>query len=114
MAEQRTPHLVCYDIRDDRRLRCTHRTLLAWGLRLQYSIFLCPLTPRERYRLTEVLRRVIDERVDDLRIYSLEPQRAIHYQGRYPVPDGLIVPGVDLIAIDEAGSGANIALCDAD
>jgi len=96
MAEHASPHLVCYDIREDRRLRRIHRLLQAWGLRMQYSVFECWLTRRDRYQLTELLRRTIDERVDDVRIYSLEPRATIHYQGCAPVPPGLVVEGLHM------------------
>lgn len=106
MADRRSAHLVCYDIRENRRLRRVHRILQGWGLRMQYSVFQCLLSHRERFRLTEVLRRVIDERVDDLRIYTLQPGCTIHYQGSVPVPSGLIVEGLDLEPIDSCPPSA--------
>lgn len=32
-------YLVCYDVRDPRRLQRVHRHLLAVGIPLQYSVF---------------------------------------------------------------------------
>ena len=64
---------------------------------MQYSVFHCWLTHRERGRLTEVLRRTIDTRVDDVRIYSLAPATAIHYQGPAPLPSGLIIDGLVML-----------------
>ena len=50
--------LVCYDIRDDRRLRRVAKLLEGHGERLQYSFFRVRLTPtdeeRLRWKLTEL------------------------------------------------------------
>jgi CRISPR-associated protein Cas2 len=54
----RTWHLVCYDIRDDARLRKVARLLEGYGERLQYSVFRCRLTPREEERLRWELTRL--------------------------------------------------------
>ncbi len=50
-------YLVCYDIRDDARLRRVARLLEGYGDRLQYSVFRCRLTPREEERLRWELTR---------------------------------------------------------
>jgi CRISPR-associated protein Cas2 len=51
--------LVCYDIRDDKRLRKAAKHMEGYGSRLQYSVFRCWLAPREmerlRWELTELL-----------------------------------------------------------
>jgi CRISPR-associated protein Cas2 len=51
--------LVCYDVREDKRLRKAARHMEGHGTRVQYSIFRCWLTPREmeklRWELTELL-----------------------------------------------------------
>lgn len=53
-------YLVCYDIRDDHRLRRAAKKLEGTGERLQYSVFRCWLTPRDlqrlRWELTEILQ----------------------------------------------------------
>ena len=52
-------YLVCYDVRDDKRLRKTARHMEGYGERVQYSVFRCWLTPRQmerlRWELTELL-----------------------------------------------------------
>ena len=49
--------LVCYDIRDDRRLRRVAKLLEGHGTRVQYSVFRVRLTTKEeerlRWRLTQ-------------------------------------------------------------
>jgi CRISPR-associated protein Cas2 len=51
--------LVCYDVRDEKRLRRTAKHMEGYGERVQYSVFRCWLTPREaerlRWELTELL-----------------------------------------------------------
>lgn len=89
MADRALPHLVCYDIREPRRLRRVHATLRRWGLPLQYSVFHVMLTHRGRKRLAEILRDTIDERADDVRIYALQTGATISYQGHPPVSPGL-------------------------
>jgi CRISPR-associated protein Cas2 len=52
--------LVCYDVRDPKRLRRTAKHMEGYGSRLQYSVFRCWMTPREmerlRWELTELLK----------------------------------------------------------
>jgi CRISPR-associated protein Cas2 len=46
MARRR--FLVAYDIRDDRRLRSIATCMEGYGTRVQYSVFVCDLSDRER------------------------------------------------------------------
>jgi len=52
--------LVCYDVRDPKRLRRTAKHLEGYGERMQYSVFRCWMTQgtmqRLRWELTELLR----------------------------------------------------------
>lgn len=45
MARRR--HLIAYDIANPKRLRKVIRTMESFGVRLQYSVFLCDLTRSE-------------------------------------------------------------------
>jgi CRISPR-associated protein Cas2 len=51
--------LVCYDVRDAKRLRKAAKHLEGYGERMQYSVFRCWLTVRQmqqlRWELTELL-----------------------------------------------------------
>lgn len=62
--------LVCYDVRDDRRLRRVAKILEGYGERLQYSVFRCRLSTRERERLRWELSKVM-EKEDDLLVVPL-------------------------------------------
>lgn len=52
--------LVCYDIRDPKRLRQAAKKLEGFGHRMQYSVFRCWMTPKQaeelRWKLTEQLK----------------------------------------------------------
>jgi CRISPR-associated protein Cas2 len=50
---------VCYDVRDEARLRQVARLLEGYGERVQYSVFRCRLTPRELERLRWELGKVV-------------------------------------------------------
>lgn len=67
----RRRYLVCYDIRDPRRLRETHRAVAAFGDFLQYSLYVCDLSGAERIRLMDLLRDIIDHRVDSVVVFDL-------------------------------------------
>lgn len=47
----RRRYLVAYDIRDDRRLRAVAVCMEGYGTRVQYSVFVCDLTDREKFLL---------------------------------------------------------------
>ncbi len=64
-------YLVCYDIRDAKRLRRVHRTLKAYGEPWQYSVFYCNLRAIDRVRLEADLREVADLRADQILIIDL-------------------------------------------
>ena len=86
--------LVAYDIRDERRLRRVHDVVRCHGYRLQYSVFLCDLTPAEKFGLMVALREVINSREDSIALIDLgELGRIggarIEFMGAsLPLPDG--------------------------
>ena len=66
-------YLVCYDIRETKRLRETHKVVTSYGHPLQYSVFLCSLTPGEKVQLEAALHEVINHHVDSVLIVRLGP-----------------------------------------
>lgn len=85
--------LLCYDIRNPRRLLRVYRRARRYGIALQYSVFYLELT---KSRLTELLaqiRSVIDESCDDVRVYQINGLSDIQQIGRGMVPEGLMVTG---------------------
>ena len=63
-------YILAYDVRDPKRLREVAKRMKGNGLRLQYSVFRCRLTPRELERLRWELARIMDEE-DDLMVLPL-------------------------------------------
>lgn len=63
-------YLVCYDVRDEARLRRVQRLMLGYGRRLQYSIFRCELSQRDRERMKWELTKIMDDE-DRLLVVSL-------------------------------------------
>jgi CRISPR-associated protein Cas2 len=53
--------LVCYDIREPRRLRKVAKLLEGYGERMQYSVFRCRLTEKEKARMLWELGKIINE-----------------------------------------------------
>lgn len=70
---------------------------------LQYSVFHCRLTPRQRKALVSELHGLIEVARDDVRIYSIQADLPIRYVGQSPLPDVTLLTGIRLIC-DESGS----------
>ena len=65
--------LVSYDIADDKRRDKVSRVLLGFGDRVQYSVFCCLLSPREKVQLTDKLRPHINHREDQVLFLDAGP-----------------------------------------
>lgn len=63
--------LVCYDIRDPRRLNRVHRTMKGYGEPWQYSIFFCVLGPVARVRMERALTAEANLKEDSILILEL-------------------------------------------
>jgi CRISPR-associated protein Cas2 len=63
--------LVCYDIRDPKRLRQVHKICKGYGESWQYSIFFCVIKPIDRVRLQTELEGVMNMREDQILIIDL-------------------------------------------
>ncbi len=83
-------YLVCYDIRDPRRLTRVYKLLKGIGLHIQYSVFHCSLSWPNLLELKEKLKELIDENDDDIRIYPLPSEEKVTVMGCGDrVPDGV-------------------------
>lgn len=69
--------IVCYDIREAKRLRKTHQTMLGYGDPLQYSVFVCDLSRSERLLLEDALRRVVQLPDDYVHLIDLGPASGV-------------------------------------
>jgi len=64
-------YLVCYDIRDPKRLRRVHKLMKGYGEPWQYSVFYCVLKAIDRARLQAALQEVMNLKEDQALIVDL-------------------------------------------
>jgi CRISPR-associated protein Cas2 len=64
-------YVVSYDIPDDRRRTRVHSALTGFGTWVQYSVFECFLSRKQRMLLEDRLLKEIHQREDTIRIYGL-------------------------------------------
>jgi CRISPR-associated protein Cas2 len=69
----RQTFLVCYDIRDDKRLRRVYKTMRDFGDHLQYSIFECQLSPIDLAKCHFALSQIIKHDEDQVLFVDLGP-----------------------------------------
>ena len=70
-------YVVCYDVREPKRLRKMHHTLLGYGDPLQYSVFVCDLSAAERVLMEEAVRRVVALPEDSVVVIDLGPAEGV-------------------------------------
>lgn len=69
MARRR--YLVAYDIRDERRLRQVAVCMEGYGTRIQYSVFVCDLSDRERIALRSDVEQLMKLSEDSVMVVDL-------------------------------------------
>jgi CRISPR-associated protein Cas2 len=69
----RIRYLVSYDICDPKRLRKVARALEGFGVRLQYSVFECPLDDIRLAKLKAELQSLLHNDEDQVLFVSLGP-----------------------------------------
>lgn len=69
----RRVYLIAYDIIDDKRRTKIHEACRGFGVRVQYSIFRCHLTPIERTELESELRDLFHQQEDRILFADLGP-----------------------------------------
>ncbi len=78
-------YIVSYDVTDDKRLRKVFKLMLGYGDHLQYSVFRCELSDRERIELVEKLTKVIKNDEDQVLFFPLGPAGGMNDQRVYAV-----------------------------
>ncbi len=85
-------YLVCYDIRDEVRLMKIYKLMKKRGLHIQYSVFHCRLSRDELLELKTSLRNIIEQSMDDIRIYPLPTDMKVVVMGQGDrIPEGVTV-----------------------
>ena len=69
----RNRFLVCYDVTDPKRLAQTYKKMNGFGEPVQYSVFICDLSPKERVLLEASLTEVLNLKEDRALIVDLGP-----------------------------------------
>ena len=82
--------LVCYDIRDAKRLRRVHTIVKGYGESWQYSIFFCVLKSIDRVRLQAELEEVMNLHDDQCLLIDLgeDLDKLASRYGPRPAPCG--------------------------
>ena len=88
--------LITYDVnltaeQGAKRLRQISKTCLDYGVRVQYSVFECEITPAQWVALKEALLDIYDPDKDSLRFYHLGSKwkRKVEHYGAKETPDML-------------------------
>ena len=69
----RNRYIVAYDVSDSKRLRRIFRKMNGFGDALQYSLFACDLSSKERVLMEEALTEIIDLKEDRVIIVDIGP-----------------------------------------
>ena len=86
--------LITYDVNltsegGSKRLRQISKTCLDYGMRVQYSVFECEISPAQWVTFKETLLNIYDPVTDSLRFYYLGSkwQRKVEHHGAKATPD---------------------------
>lgn len=66
-------YLVTYDVTDDKRLKKIYKRMCGYGDPVQYSVFLCDLSAKERVLMVGDLTGLIKQDEDQVLIVNLGP-----------------------------------------
>lgn len=66
-------YVVTYDVCNDKRLRAVFKLMRGYGDHLQYSVFRCELSDRERVELVAKLTDIIKVSEDQVLLFPLGP-----------------------------------------
>ena len=69
----RNRYIVAYDVSDGKRLRRVFKKMNGFGDALQYSVFACDLSSKERVILEEALTDIINLKEDRVIIVDVGP-----------------------------------------
>ena len=69
----RNRYIVAYDVSEGKRLRRVFKKMNGFGDALQYSVFACDLSSKERVMMEEALTDIIDLKQDRVIIVDVGP-----------------------------------------
>ena len=82
--------IVCYDMKDRKRLARIFKFLKSQGIPIQYSVFLVHASSIAITQLEDRLCNLIDRNEDDVRIYAIPKCSKTVIMGQPLVPDGVL------------------------
>jgi len=71
----RNAYLVAYDVADKHRLRHVHKKMRGYGDPLQYSVFRCELSAKERELMIGAISEIIHHQEDRVLVVDLGPAK---------------------------------------
>lgn len=88
----RSTYIVSYDVKNDKRLRQILKTMRGYGNHVQYSVFLCRLSEKEKILMLTHLMEILKKDEDSLMIINIgtsgnSAERRIEYVGVIPDND---------------------------
>lgn len=86
MSNHKYQFLICYDIREPRRLQKLQRLLRRHCLKLQASVYLFKGNSQAGESLMQQISQRIDRRQDDVRVYQLSLHCLFEFYGLLPWP----------------------------
>ncbi len=86
--------LICYDIANPKRLNRVHWRVSQQATLIQYSVYYLRANERELEYLIASLRRRIDPKEDDIRIYPISATPGAAHLGHDPIAGGLLQSGL--------------------
>lgn len=81
-GEGEATYVICYDVRDPKRLGRLHRMLKKHALAVQYSVFGARMGIRGVQALVQKIRQEIDSEADDVRLYRTPEDCEVEMAGR--------------------------------
>lgn len=83
----RKRYIIAYDIREPKRLTRVYRKMRGYGDSIQYSVFICELSKKEKLILLSDLSEIINSSEDNVLIVELgqtgsSPDKRIETMGR--------------------------------
>jgi len=71
----KTNYIVGYDIADERRLARVAKVVKEFGSRIQYSFFHCYISEKQKERLKDRVKKIIDEEEDQIMILPVSEKQ---------------------------------------
>jgi CRISPR-associated protein Cas2 len=82
-------YLVCYDIREPKRLRHVHKVMKGYGEPWQYSVFFCVLRDIDRVRMQSDLENEMNLKEDQALILELGEDETVSRQAATTIGQSL-------------------------